>query len=140
LTFVVTPPSTTISWLQSNSRMPFVWAYPRERQEMVFDAHAQAFDFFKGACTRGIYGNMKTPVEAVFIGKDRRTEGEGRKRRADGSPQREAQADRGDVGAPSARDQTAASKEDPEAGGGSRGWAIAAGRSPAAWPHRPAPG
>src|SRR5947207_2484663 len=27
--------------------------------------------FFKGACTRGIYDNMKTAVEAVFIGKDR---------------------------------------------------------------------
>jgi len=55
-----------------HSRMPFVRAYPREAQEMVFDAHARAFDFFKGACTRGIYDNMKTAVEAVFIGKDRR--------------------------------------------------------------------
>jgi transposase len=55
-----------------HSRMPFVRAYPRESQEMVFDAHARAFDFFKGACTRGIYDNMKTAVEAVFIGKDRR--------------------------------------------------------------------
>jgi hypothetical protein len=27
--------------------------------------------FFKGTCTRGIYDNMKTAVEAVFIGKDR---------------------------------------------------------------------
>ena len=35
-----------------HSRMPFVRAYPRESQEMVFDAHARAFDFFKGACTR----------------------------------------------------------------------------------------
>jgi transposase len=55
-----------------HSRMPFVRAYPRESQEMVFDAHARAFDFFKGACTRGVYDNMKTAVEAVFIGKDRR--------------------------------------------------------------------
>src|ERR1700757_5167258 len=55
-----------------HSRMPFVRAYPRESQEMVFDAHARAFDFFKGACTRGIYDNMKTAVEAVFIGKERR--------------------------------------------------------------------
>ncbi len=38
---------------------------------MVFDAHARAFAFFKGACTRGIYDNMKTAVEAVFIGKER---------------------------------------------------------------------
>ena len=55
-----------------HSRMPFVRAYPRESQEMVFDAHARAFDFFKGSCTRGIYDNMKTAVEAVFVGKDRR--------------------------------------------------------------------
>ena len=53
------------------SRMLFVRAYPRETQEMVFDAHNRAFAFFKGACTRGIYDNMKTAVEAVFIGKDR---------------------------------------------------------------------
>jgi transposase len=55
-----------------HSRMAFVRAYPRESQEMVFDAHSRAFEFFKGACTRGIYDNMKTAVEAVFIGKDRR--------------------------------------------------------------------
>jgi transposase len=54
-----------------HSRMLFVRAYPRESQEMVFDAHARAFAFFKGACTRGIYDNMKTAVEAVFLGKDR---------------------------------------------------------------------
>jgi len=28
--------------------------------------------FFKGACTRGIYDNMKTAVDAIFVGKDRR--------------------------------------------------------------------
>jgi transposase len=38
-----------------HSRMMFVRAYPRETQEMVFDAHERAFAFFKGACTRGIY-------------------------------------------------------------------------------------
>jgi len=54
-----------------HSRMPFVRAYPRESQEMVFDAHDRAFGFFRGACARGIYDNMKTAVEAVFIGKDR---------------------------------------------------------------------
>ena len=27
----------------------------------------------KGACTRGIYDNMKTAVETVFIGKDPKT-------------------------------------------------------------------
>ena len=54
-----------------HSRMMFVRAYPRETQEMVFDAHERAFAFFKGACTRGIYDNMKTAVETVFGGKDR---------------------------------------------------------------------
>jgi transposase len=55
-----------------HSRMFFVRAYPRETQEMVFDAHDRAFAFFKGACIRGIYDNMKTAVESVFIGKDRK--------------------------------------------------------------------
>ena len=54
-----------------HSRMPFVRAYPREAQEMVFDAHEKAFQFFKGACRRGIYDNMKTAVDAVFVGKER---------------------------------------------------------------------
>ena len=54
-----------------HSRMLFVRAYPRETQEMVFDAHDRAFAFFKGTCTRGIYDNMKTAVEAIFAGKDR---------------------------------------------------------------------
>src|SRR5437764_8863255 len=54
-----------------HSRMLFVRAYPRETQEMVFDAHIRAFAFFKGACTRGIYDNMKTAVDVVFVGKDR---------------------------------------------------------------------
>src|ERR1700744_2581562 len=54
-----------------HSRMLFVRAYPRETQEMVFDAHDRAFAFFKGTCTRGIYDNMKTAVETIFVGKDR---------------------------------------------------------------------
>ena len=54
-----------------HSRMPFVRAYPRETQEMVFDAHDKAFAFFGGACARGIYDNMKTAVDAIFVGKDR---------------------------------------------------------------------
>ena len=52
-----------------HSRMLFVRAYPRETQEMVFDAHDRAFVLFKGACGRGIYDNMKTAVETVFVGK-----------------------------------------------------------------------
>jgi hypothetical protein len=54
-----------------HSRMLFVRAYPRETQEMVFDAHDRAFAFFKGACTRGIYDNMKTAVETIFGGRER---------------------------------------------------------------------
>ena len=54
-----------------HSRMMFVRAYPRETQEMVFDAHERGFAFFKGACTRGIYDNMKTAVETIFVGKER---------------------------------------------------------------------
>jgi transposase len=54
-----------------HSRMMYVRAYPRETQEMVFDAHDRAFAFFKGACQRGIYDNMRTAVGAVFLGKER---------------------------------------------------------------------
>jgi transposase len=54
-----------------HSRMLFVRAYPRETQEMVFDAHDRAFAFLKGTCRRGIYDNMKTAVEAIFVGRDR---------------------------------------------------------------------
>jgi hypothetical protein len=36
-------------------------AYPRETQEMVFDAHDRAFALFGGHLRRGIYDNMKTP-------------------------------------------------------------------------------
>jgi transposase len=54
-----------------HSRLPFVRVYPRETQEMVFDAHDRAFAFFKGACQRGIYDNMKTAVETILVGKQR---------------------------------------------------------------------
>jgi transposase len=54
-----------------HSRMLFVRAYPRETQEMVFDAHDRAFALFKGTCERGIYDNMKTAVETIFVGKNR---------------------------------------------------------------------
>ena len=50
-----------------HSRMMFIRAYPRETQEKVFDAHERAFGFFRGACTRGIYDNMKTAVETILV-------------------------------------------------------------------------
>src|SRR5438874_9648940 len=52
-----------------HSRMLFVRAYPRETQEMVFDAHDRAFALFKGTCQRGIYDNMKTAVTTILVGK-----------------------------------------------------------------------
>ncbi|WP_446721533.1 IS21 family transposase [Methylobacterium sp. DCY52] len=55
----------------AHARMPFVCAYFRETQEMVFDAHDRAFAFYGGTCRRGIYDNMKTAVETVFVGKAR---------------------------------------------------------------------
>ena len=55
-----------------HSRMFLVRAYPRETQEMVFDAHDRAFRLFGGTCRRGIYDNMTTAVETVFVGKERR--------------------------------------------------------------------
>ena len=58
----------------SHSRMPFVRTYFRETQELVFDAHDRAFAFYGGACRRGIYDNMKTAVEAIFIDEARRVQ------------------------------------------------------------------
>jgi transposase len=55
-----------------HSRMLFLIAYPRETQEMLFDAHDKAFSFFGGIPLRGIYDNMKTAVDAVFTGKERK--------------------------------------------------------------------
>ena len=43
----------------SHSRMPFVRAYFRETQELVFDAHDKAFEYFGGVCRRGIYGQYE---------------------------------------------------------------------------------
>jgi transposase len=54
-----------------HSRMLFVRVYPRETQEMVFDAHDRAFALVKGTCQRGIYDNMKTAVETILVGKER---------------------------------------------------------------------
>lgn len=53
------------------SRRMFLAAYPRETQEMVFDAHIRAFTCFGGAPKRMIYDNLKTVVDAIFAGKER---------------------------------------------------------------------
>jgi hypothetical protein len=54
------------------SRQMFVVAYPRETQEMVLDAHSKAFAFFVGVPKRMVYDNLKTVVDAVLVGKERR--------------------------------------------------------------------
>ena len=55
----------------AHSRQMFVAAYPRETLEMVLDAHARAFAFFGGVPLRMVYDNLKTVVDAVFVGKER---------------------------------------------------------------------
>lgn len=50
------------------SRQMFIVAYPRETQEMVLDAHNQAFAFFGGVPKRMVYDNLKTVVDAIFVG------------------------------------------------------------------------
>ena len=54
-----------------HSRLFLAVAYPRETQEMVFDAHMRAFEFFGGGCCRGIYDNLKTVVNKILTGKER---------------------------------------------------------------------
>ena len=54
-----------------HSRLSFCRGYARESMEMVFDVHNRAFDFFGGACGRGIYDNMTTAVKKVLRGKHR---------------------------------------------------------------------
>jgi transposase len=53
------------------SRQMFVVAYPRETQEMVFDAHNRAFAFFGGVPQRMVYDNLKAVVDTIFTGKER---------------------------------------------------------------------
>lgn len=54
------------------SRKKFLYIYPSETQEMLFDAHARAFEFFGGTPIKGIYDNMKTAVTKILKGKDRK--------------------------------------------------------------------
>ena len=53
------------------SRAFFLVAYPRQGQEMLFDAHTRAFRVLGGVPRRGIYDNMKTAVDKVGRGKTR---------------------------------------------------------------------
>ena len=49
----------------------FVRAYPWERQEMFFDGHIRAFDFFGGVFPVLVYDNLKTAVVRILKGKSR---------------------------------------------------------------------
>jgi transposase len=53
------------------SRAFWLTAYPTQSHEMLFDAHARAFEAFGGIPVRGIYDNMKTAVDKVGRGKAR---------------------------------------------------------------------
>jgi transposase len=55
-----------------HSRMTLRVAYLSEAHEMLFDAHWRAFQFFGGIPHRAIYDNMRTAVDAVGRGKERK--------------------------------------------------------------------
>lgn len=54
------------------SRFFLIIVYRNERLEMVMDAHDKAFQFFNGVTEKGIYDNMKTAVQKILIGKNRK--------------------------------------------------------------------
>ncbi|QXW31797.1 IS21 family transposase [Aeromonas sanarellii] len=56
----------------THSRQPFVMVFPRETQEMVFAAHDAAFHYWGGVPRQGIYDNLKTCIDQVLEGKERR--------------------------------------------------------------------
>ena len=54
------------------SGKPFLRAYPWERQEMFFDGHQRAFEYYGGIFPVLVYDNLKTAVAQILRGKDRR--------------------------------------------------------------------
>lgn len=54
------------------SRAFILRAYPQQTHEMLFDAHNHAFRVLGGAPRRGIYDNMRTAVDKVGRGKERK--------------------------------------------------------------------
>ena len=56
----------------SYSRAFVLRAYPQQTHEMLFDAHNHAFRVLGGVPRRGIYDNMRTAVDKVGRGKERR--------------------------------------------------------------------
>jgi transposase len=55
----------------ASSRAFWLTAYPGQSHEMLFDAHARAFQALGGIPRRGLYDNMKTAVDKVGVGKVR---------------------------------------------------------------------
>jgi transposase len=53
----------------ASSRAFWLTAYPTQSHEMLFDAHARAFQALGGIPKRGVYDNMKTAVDKVGVGK-----------------------------------------------------------------------
>lgn len=53
------------------SGKPFVYGYPCERQQVLFDGHMRAFEFYGGVFETLVYDNMITVVKKVFRGKKR---------------------------------------------------------------------
>ena len=54
-----------------SSRAFFIFGYPGQSHEMLFDAHNRAFAALGGVAKRGIYDNMKTAVDKVSKGNGR---------------------------------------------------------------------
>ena len=55
----------------SHSRMSYGRAYPCQKQELLFDIHRRAFEYFGGVPRRVIYDNLKTAVKKVLSGNHR---------------------------------------------------------------------
>jgi transposase len=54
------------------SRAFILRAYPQQTHEMLFDAHNHAFRVLGGVSRRGIYDNMRTAVDKIGRGKERK--------------------------------------------------------------------
>jgi len=50
----------------------FVVAYPTQKQEAFFDGHQRGFEFLGGVTRRNLYDNLKTAVQKVLSGRDRK--------------------------------------------------------------------
>lgn len=54
------------------SRMPFVMAFPSQKQEAFFEGHVEAFAFFGGVPRRLTYDNLKAAVQTILEGHNRK--------------------------------------------------------------------